>query len=419
MTAAEGGRGGGLPGTGRATGQTFSQEPGLPPGLPPVLHRVSLAALTWLHRHLPDFRLPAQAAGPGVDRDVTLKPLGELAQLSLSTLRASPPGSEQHELARESLDFAWRETARGDLFLSLVRGEPHATYPMEIYGVFAEAGLRHAEFEEYARFTARTRAWWSSEQEPTRTLSLLNTLRRLGIPADGSPPGTGTESAAVPDGSDGAEGAAEYAEAMRRTWLGGLAEPWAFERRSGYALTHYVFHVTNWGAAPARLPADVCDYLALWLPSWLDGCVECAHWDLTGELLAVAASLPAPYERAVPVVAAWSAFAEAQSAAGAVAEDGPPPSEESPGAFLGCYHSTLVGAFAAVLAARSGADASPAPAPSPYEAAPAARRSGAAGAAEAPLTASASASASATATPPPPETRPVTAPATTHGGARP
>ncbi|WP_208879388.1 DUF6895 family protein [Streptomyces armeniacus] len=325
----------------RAGGGGPGHYPGpVPP--PALLERVSRAALSWLHAHLGDFRLPDRVTDPGVNRNVTLKPLGELAQLGLSTLRASPPGSEQHRLSREMLDFAWRETGRGDLFLSLVRGEPHATYPMEIYGAFAEAGLRHAAFEEYARFAATTRAWRLCEHEPTRALGLFNTLRRLGVGADG------------PDGSDGAEGA-EYAGVMRRTWLGGLAEPWAFEVHAGYALTHYVFHVTNWGEAPGRLPADVSDYLAQWLPSWLDGCVECEQWDLTGELLAVAASLPEPYARAVPVDAAWHAFAGAQNGAGAVAEDGPPPVRETADTFLDCYHSTLVAAFAGVLAARAAA----------------------------------------------------------------
>ncbi|WP_206337371.1 hypothetical protein [Streptomyces sp. Z26] len=347
--------GGGPPGRARepgpnprnGSGQGRGNEPGPgaerhgeeTPGPPPaLLERVSLAALSWLRAHLTDFRLPERVTDPHVDRNTTLKPLGELAQLTLSTLRSSPPGSEQHRLSREMLDFAWRETGRGDLFLSLVRGEPHATYPMELYGAFAEAGLRHAAFEEYARFAVTTRAWQLCEYEPTRALGLFNTLRRMGVATHGSVGLGGTE-------------AAEHAELARRTWLGGLAEPWAFEVHAGYAMTHHVFHVTNWGEAPAQLPADLGEHLARWLPPWLDGCVECEQWDLTGELLAVAACLPEPYARAVPVADAWHAFAGAQNVAGAVAEDGPPPVRETADTFLDCYHSTLVAAFAGVLAA--------------------------------------------------------------------
>lgn len=308
---------------------------------PEELDRMSHAALTWLHGHAADFRLPDDVTHPRIDRNVTLKPLGELAQLGVSTLRASAPGSAQHLLSREMLDFAWEETSRGELFLELVRGEPHATYPMEIYGSFAEAGLRHERFEEYARFTAGTRAWRLTEHDPTRRLALLNTLRRLEV--------------LVPEET--------AADARGRTWLGGLAEPWAFEIHAGYALTHYVFHVANWGGAPDRLPPDVCHYLTLWLPAWLDSCIEHGHWDLTGELLAVTASLPDP--AAVPVADAWRAYATAQDpVGGAIAETGPPPDEENEETFLACYHSTLVGAFAAVLAAarlRAAAPAAGAP----------------------------------------------------------
>ncbi|NLU67829.1 hypothetical protein HCC30_11180 [Streptomyces sp. HNM0574] len=294
---------------------------------------LSRAALSWLHSHLADFALPEDVDHPRIDRNVTLKPLGELAQISQCTLRHAPPGSEQRRTAGELLDAAWAEMRHGELFLTLVRGEPHATYPVEFYGAFSEAGLRHEEFEEYARFAAGTRAWRLTEHDPTRKLSLLNVQHRLGLPPGEDPQ-----------------------DAMRRTWLGGPAEPWAFELHAGYALTHHVFHVTNWGSAPWRLPGEVCDYLALWLPAWLDSCLEHGYWDLTGELLAVAACLPDP--GAVPVTEAWRAYAAVQGATGAIPESGPVPDEDAEGTFLACYHSTLTGTLAAVLASARAADES-------------------------------------------------------------
>ncbi|MCT2589736.1 hypothetical protein LHJ74_07350 [Streptomyces sp. N2-109] len=321
------------------------------------LDRVSLSALSWLHGHLPDFRLPEDVTAPEVSRSLTLKPLAELAEISSNTLRVSPAGSVQHQLAGELLDFAWCETGQGELLQTLARGEPYATYPLEVYGAFAEAGLRHPQFEEFARFIATTRAWGLAEHEPTRKLALLNVQRRLGVcpgpdwPEDG--PGAGIEARIA----DAYRAEAKFDEAMRRTWLGGLAEPWTFEVHAGYALTHYVFHVTNWGAEPERLPVEVCDHLTLWLPAWLDSCAESELWDLTGELLAVAASLPGSGPWQVPVAEVWGAYARAQNAAGAIAESGPPPAVDVrpvPGSresFLSCYHSTLVGAFAAVLTA--------------------------------------------------------------------
>ncbi|WP_070198578.1 DUF6895 family protein [Streptomyces oceani] len=314
---------------------------------------VSRAALSWLHGRLPRFRPPPGVADPvdtpGESRDLLLKPLGELAQLCVCVLRAAPAGSVQRRLAREMLDFAWRETGRGELFRTLARDEPHAVHPVETYGPFAEAGLRHREFEEYARFLVTTRAWSLAEEPPTRALALLNARRRLGVSyalggARTADPRATTDEA--------------FAEATRRTWLGGLAEPWTFEARVGYALTHHVFHLTNWGALPEQLPPEVRDHLALWLPAWLDCCVAGRHWDLTGELLAVAAILPPPHAGAVPIAEAWEAYAAAQDADGAYAELGTPPSAETGQSdhdeervFRACYHATVVAALAAVLAA--------------------------------------------------------------------
>ncbi|WP_242578095.1 hypothetical protein [Streptomyces sp. MST-110588] len=221
-----------------------------------------------------------------------------------------------------------------------------------MYAAFAEAGLRHDRFETFLRATVTTRAWRLTEREPTRTLAVLLAERRLALPPH-----------------------CDREAAQARTWLGGLAEPWAFTTSAGYAATHHVFHLTNWGAEPRALAAAVRDHLALWLPAWLDCTVAAGHWDLTGELLAVAAMLPVPPASPAPyvlpgVAQAWRALAAAQRPDGAVPEvaeikgtvdspetvyvpetvDAPEP-DEAEHTFRTCYHSTLVTAFAATLAA--------------------------------------------------------------------
>lgn len=76
-------------------------------------------------------------------------------------------------------------------------------------------------------------------------------------------------------------------------------------------------------------------------------------WDLSCELLAVAASLPSPPEPAV-LEDAWQRVAAAQHACGAIPEEGSaqdaaPPGQDDPYAFTDCYHSTLMAVFAAAL----------------------------------------------------------------------
>ncbi|GAB2825982.1 DUF6895 family protein [Streptomyces daliensis] len=293
---------------------------------------VARAALDWLHGNRDRFRLPDDVLAPDTSVDRTLKPLGELAQMCTSMRQHTGPDDPHHLRAAELVEFAWRETGEGALFLDLFRSEPAATYPLEIYAAFAGGGLRHAPAEDVARTVARTRSWALTEQQPNRRLGVLNSERRIGLPPHDSP-----------------------REALRRTWLGGLPEPWTFECASGYTLTHVVFHLTDWGNAPHAVPPDIEDYLATWLPSWLDTCVEDEQWDLTSELLAVSASLPDPRRAAADdaVRAAWAALAAAQDGSGALPEVGPG-SRCSQGRdvernFLNCYHSTLMAAFAAVL----------------------------------------------------------------------
>ncbi|MFF0300232.1 DUF6895 family protein [Streptomyces sp. NPDC004562] len=285
------------------------------------IQEVGAAALAWLSAHRDEFALGEGALAADGQVDATWKPLGELAQTCASVCAGTAAGDPLHEAAAGLLRFAWRQTGQGELFLHLQRLEPFATYPLEIYSVFASAGLRHAGYETAAAVTARTRGWRLTEQDPTRRLGVLKAERRAGVHR-----------------ADDAE------LVLRHTWLGGRPEPWTFERSAGYALTHVVFHLTDWGRAPDALPADLSDYLAHWLPAWLDSCLDAGMWDLSCELLVVAASLPDPPDPGV-LRDAWPRIAGAQCASGALAQQEYGDGRE-PG-FLHCYHSTLMAAFAA------------------------------------------------------------------------
>lgn len=289
---------------------------------------VAEAALGWLSGNRAGFALGDDALEPDGDVDNSWKPLGELAQTCVSVRRHALPGSVLHDTATDLLHYAWRQTRDGALFLELQRLEPSATYPLEVYAAFASGGLRHPAYEDFTAGIVRTRSWRTTELLPNRLLSILNSERRSGF---------------TPHEATSA--------ALRRTWLGGLPEPWTFERSAGYTLTHVVFHITDWGHDVHGVPADIAAYLDTWLPAWLDGCVETQHWDLCCELLAVAAGLPEPPPPEL-TEEAWRAVARAQDDTGALTERGRGPrGEEVLRVFPNCYHSTLVAAFAATLTA--------------------------------------------------------------------
>ncbi|MFE3886624.1 DUF6895 family protein [Streptomyces lydicus] len=291
-------------------------------GDPGLLDRMVHGSLGWLDAARDHFRLPPDVT-TDADPNLTLKPLGELAELT-QLIGVLHPCEEIRQTARGLFAFAWNETRDGELFAELIRGEPFATYPVELYGVFAQAGLRHAEADRLVDLTTRLRGWRVAREDHTRTLGVLNAERRIGLRQH-----------------------ADFGAVLALTGLGGLPEPWALDRKAAYGVTHDVFHLTDWGRNRQRLSPELAGYLRLWLPSWLENWLEEQLWDLAGELLAVTACLPqAPYP-----AEAWQRLAGARAADGSVPETGAaPPAGDRAGAFTACYHSTLVTAFAATLA---------------------------------------------------------------------
>jgi|GEM_PF-1368091 len=287
-----------------------------------LLDDVTEGALRQLAAMRPSFRLPDDVA-TDADPNLTLKPLCELAELAHVILTLHPVPTLR-DAAAELFAFAWKETRDGELFCDLVRGEPLAAYPVELYGVFARTGLRHPGAEELIAATTSLRRWGVAREDHTRTLSVLNAERRIGLPPH-----------------------ADFAAVLARTGLGALAEPWALDRKAAYGITHDVFHATDWGRAGRGLPAAQAAYLRLWVPAWTELWLDEQLWDLVGEFLAVSACLPgAPYDPR-----AWRRLAAARRSDGALPETaGPLPADAPPyELFTGCYHSTLVAAFAATL----------------------------------------------------------------------
>lgn len=304
----------------------------------PDIRRLAEDAVAWVSARRDRFALGDDALAADGRVDATWKPIGELARICATVTHRTAPADPLHVNASALLEFAWEQTRRGEMFALLRRQEPFATYPLEVYAAFASAGFRHPAYEEAASVAARTRGWRLTEQDPTRRLGVLMAEESCGIHRP------------------------ERATALlERTWLGGLPEPWTFERAAGYALTHVVFHLTDWGRADDGLPPDLARYLADWLPPWLDTCLDAELWDLSAELLAVTATLPRPLDEVVPPDA-WQRLAAARDPSGGLREEGRDPADSEtrdPARYFAThYHSTLLAAFAAVLAtARPGAPA--------------------------------------------------------------
>lgn len=302
----------------------MTPSPAAPTADPQLLHRVGADALEWLSANRRHFRARQDADTPHLELAERFKPIGELAVIGKVLFREGVAGSQQSETVRELLDFAWEELLEGGELLALMQHkEPLSPIPLELYMPFRELGRRHPGVEAAARTARATTSWTAVEMAPNRRLGLARVEARAGLP-----PSITVE------------------EALRRTWLGRTPEPWTAEYHLTYDVTHTVFHLTDWGEKPEALPADIADYLALWLPVWIDDWAGMEHWDLLGELLVVDACLPRP---SLPADI-WQLYADAQRPDGAMPVQHTLPDGDPADTFDLAHHPTLVAAFASVLA---------------------------------------------------------------------
>lgn len=286
-------------------------------------HHLAVRAFGWLDAATEHFALPADASLDRLDINKHIKPLSELALAGSIAVREGATGSRETRLAPALVEFAWRELREGDVLYELQRANPTVTHPMETYAPFVRAGYHHRRLEELLAHLTSLRAARVIELLPTRALAVLNATRTLGLPARADP-----------------------AELTARTWLGGTPEPWTTDFSTLYAMTHTVFHLTDWGARLDGLPEHLQAYLHAWLPAWLEVYLEAGQWDLISELLIVDLCLTEPAYHP----SAWDCLTRAQQPNGLLPAGPERVPQDTAKAFRNHYHPTLTAAIAATLA---------------------------------------------------------------------
>ncbi len=302
-----------------------------------IAHDVSSRALAWLHANR-EYSTLDGLTGPDLGGSgEAYKALGETALAASLVLRGGAAGARDLELARELLDFSWQQLGEGTLLYERLLRHPLKTDPLETYTPFARCGYRHPRLDRLLAHTVALRSTYAGEQLPNRRLALANAVRVSGL--------------------DHGVGAPDWAGLTRATWLGSRPEPWNIDWMTGYAVTHTVFHLTDWGRLPAGLPPDLAAYVSHWLPVWIDIWAETGQWDLMAELMIVGVCLPQP--RINPDD--WQRLVELQYEDGMVPRDGEPVDDDPAERFEAHQHPTIVAAVAGTLALMRSLD-SPVPA---------------------------------------------------------
>ncbi|MFI5756263.1 DUF6895 family protein [Streptomyces sp. NPDC051569] len=292
----------------------------------PAAHRIAGRALAWLYDHRERGALPAGTTVELADPDSVYKPLGETALAASLVLREAVAGSTELRLARELLDFSWKQLGGGAMLHERLLRYPMMSDPLETYGHFTRCGYRHEALDRLLTHTTSLRSVRATEMLPNRRLAVANAAR-LG-------------------GFDGGARAVDRDALIRACWLGAVPEPWLVDWMTGYNMTHTVFHATDWGRIPSALPADISAYLADWLPVWTDIWAEIGQWDLMGELMIVGCSLPDP----LCDPADWERLAALQHDDGLMPRDAEPVSTDPAERFAAHHHTTVVAAVAGTLA---------------------------------------------------------------------
>ncbi|MBV9314949.1 MAG: hypothetical protein JO100_14750 [Pseudonocardia sp.] len=256
--------------------------------------KLAEGAWRWLGEVHQQFALDSGAPIDKLDPIRHLKPLSELALAASISLRETPTGRHAARVAPRLVEFAWAQFGAGALLCELQRAAPLDTQALETYAIFRRAGYRHQRFEALLAHLASLRVSSALEVISDRALGVLNAERVIGLPPRW-----------------------DLAALTARTLLGACPEPWMLDLDSLYAITHTVYHLTDWGAHPSWLPEPLQNYLHQWLPVWLEVYLEAGHWDVVGELLVVDLCLSDP-DCPAP---AWARLAEAQR------EDGLLPAE--------------------------------------------------------------------------------------------
>lgn len=288
-------------------------------------HDVRARALSWLHTHR---RLNTLRAGADGELDQqskdAYKSLLETALAASLTLRDGTAGRRESALARELLDYCWDEYHHGAYLYERLLRHPVNIDTLETYAHFARAGYHHPGLEKLIAHSAAMGVADIVEYVPNRRLAVANALRVTGHDRT-TPP--------------------EWDTLARATWLGHTPQPWHIDWMTGYAVTHTVFHLTDWGRLPERLPDDMTDYLTRWLPVWTDIWAEVCQWDLMGELLIIDACLPEPRAE----LADWERLAALQHPDGLVPRDDQPVDDDPTTRFHEHQHPTVVAAIAGTI----------------------------------------------------------------------
>ena len=232
----------------------------IPSKFKPDIELAFQKSLNWLSAHHQNFSFRYE--GENRDQLLLLKPFAEYL-LTIDVLRSV--GVSEPFLA-DNMTEAWLETKEGEILLELLTARPDMVDIAGIYANFKRWGFSNVRLERWLAKLWDLESTRSLEMPIWRRIAHFYSFSRLGL--------TKFNQQLVAD-----------------SWVASIPEPWTISDATAYAITHEVFYITDFGKLPNQIAPSIRDYIRLWLPAWTRAFIAESNWDLTAELVMVAACL--------------------------------------------------------------------------------------------------------------------------------
>jgi hypothetical protein len=290
---------------------------------------VTNQALNWLMSSLQRFLIP-----PDVHDDQLVSAAKPLAELTLLARNLVQHEGTWGRAGHRFLAHAWGQFQHGAIVQRLLSHRPDTLEIVAVYPCFVAGGLGDMDTEAAIRHALSRRSSHGFEGPVWLRLKISQTARELGMPEPWP-----------------------LAKLADQTWLACLPEPWELTIPTAYSVTHTVLYLSDFGRRPHGLPSDQRNYLQQWLPAWLRYFDAVKNYDLLCEFIMTVDALALDIDTALW----WESLAAVQDSDGSVIGPVRPPKSLQAGAspaisrFVRDYHTTIVAAFAGVLAAQRAA----------------------------------------------------------------
>ena len=211
----------------------------------------------WLELHRFQFSLSHETRPQ--DRLLLLKPLGELALVLdvLIKLGIEPEKCLTH------CSWIWSEIREGNELIELISARYDMVLLCGLYANLKGLGFSNNRLDLLLEYVARTATSGALEMHFWQRLARDRDYSRLGL----------IDFPAMP---------------LKGSWLGEMPEPWTICNETTYAVTHEVFHVTDFGDKKSRLSNDIITCLRRWIPTWSVIYQIQKNYDILAELIMTA-----------------------------------------------------------------------------------------------------------------------------------